>query len=628
MLQGNLFPPETSWAPPGEFPELSGLVGFDFETRDTRMATHGPGWPFHDPDGYVIGVSIHVESTGFTGYYPVRHEGGGNLDEGAVKRWLRGQFKAARERGLELVIANNGYEPGWAARWLGEDVDLWGPVWHDVQVAAPLLDEHRWSYSLDNLAKDYLGSRKSSEGLRDATRAFGLKNPGADMWRLPAPYVGPYGEQDAVLPVQLWRKFRPMMEEQGLLDAYALEQELIQVLYAMRKRGVPVNVDRAERAGKALRARELEALAELKRLTGLTVDPYVAQACAAALATEGITCPMTEKSGQPSVTGELLDEAERGGSKVAGLIRRARKSATVRSTFIEGHILRHQVGGRIHAEFHSLRGERGGTETHRFSSSNPNLQNVPNPEKDPETSFEVRACFEPEEGETWAAPDYSSQEPRWLVNYAERIAAPGAEAVGDKYRADPRTDYHQTVADMAGISRKVGKIINLAIPYGQQPGQSCEAIGLPVEYESGRNGKLYAKPGPEGAAFLEAYHAALPFVEPLIRKAKRTAEQRGYIVLPAGYRKRFPLKDGQRWYTHKALNHLIQGSAAIQTKKAMVEVHKAGHKLLISVHDELGCSVRDGEEAARIAEIMCEVEKLTVPMVCDVALGPSWGEAK
>ena len=79
--------------------------------------------------------------------------------------------------------------------------------------------------------------------------------------------------------------------------------------------------------------------------------------------------------------------------------------------------------------------------------------------------------------------------------------------------------------------------------------------------------------------------------------------------------------------TYKGLNRLIQGSAADQTKAAMVALHKAGFRVLLQVHDEIAISVKDKAQAEEAAKIMTHAVKMEVPSRADVEVGPSWGQA-
>jgi DNA polymerase I-like protein with 3'-5' exonuclease and polymerase domains len=82
----------------------------------------------------------------------------------------------------------------------------------------------------------------------------------------------------------------------------------------------------------------------------------------------------------------------------------------------------------------------------------------------------------------------------------------------------------------------------------------------------------------------------------------------------------------RRAFTYKALNKLIQGSAADQTKKAMVDCYAEGFVPMLTVHDELCFSIRDQEQALRIKEIMETGLPLKVPSKVDMELGDNWGE--
>jgi DNA polymerase-1 len=93
----------------------------------------------------------------------------------------------------------------------------------------------------------------------------------------------------------------------------------------------------------------------------------------------------------------------------------------------------------------------------------------------------------------------------------------------------------------------------------------------------------------------------------------------------ATYGETAPLK---RAYTYKALNRLIQASAADMTKQAMVDLYEAGERPLLQVHDELGCSVTSADHAKRIKQVMEDAIRLHVPNKCDIDIGPSWGETK
>ena len=130
---------------------------------------------------------------------------------------------------------------------------------------------------------------------------------------------------------------------------------------------------------------------------------------------------------------------------------------------------------------------------------------------------------------------------------------------------------------------------------------------------------------------MKTFDRKLPYVKALAKMCEQRAAQVGHIKTLSGRRCRFPDKEGGGWdWTHKALNRLIQGSSADQTKMAMVAVEEAGYgeSVQLQVHDELDASVVDRKEAEAIAEIMETVVTLRVPSKVDVEIGPNWGEIK
>lgn len=613
-----------TWTPPQEFPELYGTVAIDLETCDPYLKTHGASWAF-EGIGKVVGIA--VSSDNFTGYFPIAHESGGNLPYNTVVEWAREQFR----KDTPKVFANATYDLGWLNR-LGITVN--GEL-HDVQIAAPLLDEGRLSYSLDALGKDYLGRGKNTDGLKSAFMRTGL-DPKKDMWRLHASDVGEYAEEDARLTYDLHNLLMSKIKSepirgghQSLEPIYNLERSLIPVLIQMRKRGVKIDEEKAEILKKKWRAKEQDALLTIKKETGVDVNVWSANSLASVFDKLNIQYGRTAL-GAPSFPQTFLKTLDH---PVGSLIYQARRSQKVYSTFIDGTVGK-AVRGRVHCQFHPLRRDRDenngstmGTVSGRFSSTDPNLQQQPSPEKDKEVGVDIRSLFLPDEGEQWGALDYSAQEPRFTAHYAFVAQQKGADAAVNLYNEDPNTDFHQLVADICGIDRKPAKTINLGLAYGMGGGKLCEQLGLPT-VERDYKGTKYLAAGEEGVRILELYNAKVPFVSGLANLCKRMASQEGYVVTVLGRKCRFYKgKDGKHQHTHKALNRLIQGSSADQIKKAMVDMHKAGINIKVTVHDEIGISFSDNKQLSLAKEIMLNAVQLTVPSKVDIDTGRSWGEA-
>ena len=252
-LQMAMFAPKSEWVPPIELPDLTGAgkIAIDVETRDPNLKKNGPGWA--TGDGEVVGYAVAVD--GWSGYIPIRHLGGGNLDEKQVNKWLRKVFECPADK----IMHNAQYDLGWIKR-MGFTVN--GRI-IDTMLVASLLDENRFSYSLNALAYEHLGKTKSEKALVQAAREFGV-DPKAEMWKMPAMYVGPYAEVDAVLTLELWNYFSTMLGKEDLWSIANIELDLLPCLVDMTMRGVRIDVNRVERTRDMLLKREKEVMKEVK----------------------------------------------------------------------------------------------------------------------------------------------------------------------------------------------------------------------------------------------------------------------------------------------------------------------------------------------------------------------------
>jgi DNA polymerase I-like protein with 3'-5' exonuclease and polymerase domains len=320
-LQAPLFPPKSEWNPPEKIPNLSEAkeIAVDLETYDPDIKTKGPGWAINN--GYIAGVAIAVE--GWKGYFPIRHEGGGNFDEGIVKR----QVQKIMDLPCDKVFHNAAYDVGWL-RWWG--VEVKGKI-IDTLIAAPLIDENRFRYSLNELGKDYLKETKSEGLLYEAAREWGV-DAKAEMYRLPAMYVGPYAEQDAELTLKLWQFFKVEIIKQELSSIFDLETRLFPCLLDMKSKGVRVDLDKADRIKKDLQKKETTLLKQIKKDTGVDVDVWAAVSVAKAFDKLNITYERTEKSGQPKFDKNFLTTHKH---PLAKMVVQAREFNKARTTFID-----------------------------------------------------------------------------------------------------------------------------------------------------------------------------------------------------------------------------------------------------------------------------------------------------
>jgi len=626
MAQLSMFLPTSAWQPPKEFPQLTNakILSIDCETRDPNLLTSGPGGVRHD--GELVGVSIAADDN-FCGYFPIGHRDGGNLDKEQCIAWLRDTLGGNQPK----VGANLLYDLEWL-RATGIQVN--GPI-RDIQIAEPLIDEERdGGFSLNNLAKYYLNEEKDEKLLREAATLQGY-DPKSELWKLHSKYVGPYAEADARLPLLIWEKQEKILKDNDLWDIFLLESDLVPILLDMRFKGVRIDLEKAELLKEDSLSKEAELLNKLREIAGRVVEPWANHDIQFTFEKLGLWYPKTQH-GNPSFTADWLSSHEH---PFCQNLVEFRKINKMRRDFIEGICLKMQYNGRVHAQFHALRKDADGTRSGRFSSSTPNLQQIP--ARDEYWGPLVRSLFLPDEGAQWACLDYSQQEPRVLLHYAHLRRLRGSDEAVTQFNNNNATDFHQMVAEMASISRKQAKTINLGMFYGMGIYKLSQQLGLEMD---------------EAKSLFEQYHSRVPFVRQLASECSKAAAQRGQIRTllgrqrhfnmfePADSRNTWPNRESplnrtaaekvwegrplRRSMTHKALNALVQGSSADMMKKAMVDLYKEGIVAHITVHDELDLSVVDRDEAQRIATVMENCVQLNVPLKVDVETGPNWGDLK
>lgn len=613
----------TEWVPVDDLPVTPRdikEIAIDLETKDPRLKSHGPGWATGHGD--VVGIAVSYD--GFTAYLPFGHEGGGNLDRGIILKWFE---KEIAKHPSDKIFYNAAYDVGWLHR-LG--VKLEGRIL-DAMLAAPLLNENRFSYSLNAVAYDYMGEMKSEAALREAAQEFGV-DPKGELYKLPATFVGEYAEADARLTLQLWQTFKSELSKEDLWQVFDLETEVLPLCIEMTRRGVRVDLDQAERLKQDLLKEVKKILSGIKKETGISIELWAAASIAKVFDQLEIPYGRT-KTGLPSFTKNFLSQHEH---PIAQQIAEAREYDKIGNTFLSS-IFRYAEKDRIHGHINQLRSEGGGTVSGRISMSNPNLQQIP--ARNPDMARKIRGLFLPEEGEQWASMDFDQQEPRILVHFSSLTnkGLTGSDVFVDAYKTKQNTDFHQMVADIAEIPRKQAKTINLGIMYGM--GQTKLAEQLDVSTD-------------EAKRLMRQYHDDVPFVKELMDAVQRKVSHRdkgGFVRSLLGRKCRFDLWEPnlfvssralpkeeahieygdniKRAYTYKALNRLIQSSAADQTKASMAAIYKEKNKIpLVQIHDELAFSVADKKEARELCDVMENSVELQVPTPCDISLGPNWGD--
>ena len=610
-----MFEAQTEWVKPDEFPDLrqADTIAIDLETHDPDLKTLGSGSIVGR--GKVVGIAVAVD--GYSGYFPFDHEGGGNLEKSKVIQW----FTDICQSPADKVFHNAMYDVCWI-RAMGIKIN--GNI-YDTMIAASLVNENRFRFDLNSLGWDYVGRGKNETELKAAAKEWGI-DPKADMWKLPSMYVGNYAERDAELTLDLWKVMQKELSDQDLGSIFELETDLFPCLVDMRFLGVKVDVSKAHELKRQLTLQEEMLLHKIKKDTGLEIQIWAARSIAKVFEKLNLPFERTEKTKAPSFTKNFLSSHEH---PLVKMIAEAREVNKAHTTFIDT-IIKYEHLGRIHADINQIRSDSGGTVTGRFSYSNPNLQQIPARNKD--LGPMIRSLFVPESNCEWGCFDYNQQEPRLVVHYASLDQDASVFNVKNAYN-EGDADFHTIVAKMADIPRLQAKTINLGLFYGMGKAKLQAELGVSKE---------------KAEELFSLYHNRVPFVKSLMKSVSNRAQHRGQIRTLLGRLCRFHLWEPnsfgmhkalpfeqavqehgpgiRRAYTYKALNKLIQGSAADMTKKSMLELYKEGIIPHIQIHDELDISVESDKQAKRIIEIMESAVDLEIPNKVDYESGKNWGD--
>ncbi|ARB06150.1 DNA polymerase [Dinoroseobacter phage vB_DshS-R5C] len=623
----------TDWVPP-EYRSIAGMkrIGLDIETHDPNLKELGSG--AHRKDGKICGIALAYSETDAS-YYPTAHETGPNV-ENPDTFWERMRNEARDFEG-EMVGTNLQYDLDWLRTEQG--VIFPKAKFRDVQIAEPLLDENRLSYKLDILAKDHLNERKATDELQALYGGAYIEN-----FHLVHPaHATTYGRGDVLLPWRIMDKQIKLLEDDGLFDLFKIESALFPLLLEMRYRGVRIDFEKAQESYDRLEQEENEIVDRLSNIAGVQVDIWSADSIGVAYDKLGLDYVRTSR-GKPSFTKDWLNASD---DELAPLIVKARANSKIKGTFIKSYILDSHVNGRLHCMFNQLKSDEGGTVSGRFSSSGPNLQNIP--ARDPVLGPLMRSMFIPEEGMLWGSLDWSQIEYRMLVHYAEVTKGIDASSAVRMYRNDPSTDFHSMASEITGVPRKQAKNVNFGVVYGMGVPKLAAGLGVSLE---------------EAQDIMAMFQENAPFMRGMLDRCSNAASQRGFIRTVLGRKRRFNMwevrvqgekephfvsedeldafregkriRSERRAFTHKALNALLQGSAADLMKKAMVDAWEAGvYDIMVphlTVHDELNQSVPDtpeGHEAfGELRHIMETTMELSIPIRADGTMGHNWDEAK
>jgi DNA polymerase I-like protein with 3'-5' exonuclease and polymerase domains len=643
-------------------------VAVDIETWDPGLKTKGLGAV--RGEGFITGVAVATGKD--TAYFPLNHS---DIDPESIDQdqiWKVLNDRIFQNEKITKVFHNAMYDVCWIRAVTGKMMK--GRL-VDTMIAASVIDENRFKYSLDSLSKDYLNDTKYKYDLQNKTLEWSggmVKDPMSNMHKLPASIVKDYAKQDVDLTLKLWNLFNKKLdevlytrvnedgskEEKTCRQIFELETKLFPCLVDMKFKGVKIDVEKATAFGKHLTKRRDQVVQAIKNKTGVKIDLWASASIKVLLEKLDIKdYKVTPKSKMPQLPKDYLKTHK---NKCLRMIAKAREYDKTVNTFIDG-LLGYVHKGRIHADINQIRSDQGGTVTGRFSMSNPNLQQIPS------KGFigrKMRELFTPEDGCVWGSFDYSQQEPRIVVHYAIKLGLPGTTDLKNEFDKED-ADFHQIVADMAKISRTQAKTINLGLFYGMGKLKLQAELGLD---------RMGAK------KLFDEYHAKVPFVRqlsqdliefasdnrllftlhdrfcrfdkfestdkhwnnetnrfdpvPLYTEEKAKQAYQAEVTekykddkIPADYMKHFD-RHYVPAFTYKALNRLIQGGAADMTKKAMVDLYEKGILPQIQIHDELCLSIKDDKQAMEVKETMERAIPLEVNNKTNYKHGKNWGTIK
>jgi DNA polymerase-1 len=635
-------------------------IELDCETQGLRW------WDGDRPGGIALGLP---SDAGWRSVYlPYRHEIGPNHSPEAVREWANREL-----RGVNIANANTRFDIH-TLREDGVDLEALGCTFEDVQHQAALLDDHRQRMSQESLCNDYL---------KDESKQLAVGNvllDGRKMMSYPSGMVAVRAEADVRQVHKLRAVFAPMLKAQDLLRVKALEDKLIPVVCEMEKNGAPIDMEKLRRWVTRSEKEVKDNLLLIREQVGFPVDPKKNGDMVRVF--EKLELPLSyTASGAPSFT-DLIMKAQ-SGHPIIYLIRRTLKLINLRSKYLVADLERVSSNGILRYALHQLRATKGdeesgdgggeaGTVSGRFSSTaaiaDEEGQNIQQRmkaakqrvafgfEEDDETHDEeiyiIRelhipdrvACPEAE----WLAADAKQVEYRLFAHHANN------PRIIQAYKDNPDLSFHKEThsyvkASVPHLTYRGMKDVNFMKIYGGGLAKMSLMLGFITfadfaELEQMDGKKKWNDPRLDKAKQIDKiYQREIPEVGPLLKRASHLAREdcadwcdlddklhrqykhRGYVTTIEGRRARFP--NSQR--THKALNCVIQGTAADIMKRKLIELHAAreytGLLMRFTVHDEVDGDARRKETAERVREVLdSQSYNLRVPILWDVSTGATW----
>jgi DNA polymerase-1 len=439
--------------------------------------------------------------------------------------------------------------------------------------------------------------------------------------------AAPYACADVDMTLRLANLLQPELDDRALRKLYSeVEMPLVPVIVDMQRAGVKLDVAFLEEMGQELGQRLGELGEEIEGHVGHPLNINSTQQLSVALFDEmALAEPWMRrgKSGHYSTAADVLEKLH-DRHPVIELILEHRQLSKLKGTYVDAlPALVNPRTGRVHTSFNQT-----GSVTGRFSSSNPNLQNIP---IRTDLGRKVRRAFIADEGWLLLAVDYSQVELRVLAHISGDPAMLAAFARGEDIHASTAAAiYGVPLQDVTRDQRRVAKMTNFAISYG------VTGYGLSERTEL---------TPPEADAFIETYFDTYPRVKEYIDRTRDQAREQGYVETLLGRRRYFP-ELGTQARVHRnvrdaafrmAINAPIQGTAADILKVAMNrlwrELKGRGQRsrMILQVHDELVLEVPEdelGPVASLVTRTMEGAYELDAALKADTKEGRNWLEMK
>lgn len=571
-------------------------IVFDVETTGTDI--------FSD---YIVGHVITAIKADVHAYIPTKHRTKSKqLDHDYVMHSLKPYYE---REDLGKLAHNAKFDMHMLAN---EGVTLRGLTW-DTQVAMHVLNENEPSKRLKDLVTKYLGIPSQTYEQLFGKRGF---HEVSDLKTALA-----YAAKDGDVTRKLRDFQREHMQRTDLLDYYNdVENPLIPYVVEMERAGFVIDRDRAKELADEQAQKLVELDRKLRKAFGVDDDfNFNSQAQLVDLLYGKLKLDKyfkkadikKTKSGAWPTNKAALNFLKHHHEGVQMLMdyRAASKSF---GTYFDKMPKSAKADGRVYGQFN-----QDTTDTGRFSSSEPNMQNIPKVAK---------TMFVAPKGYVILSGDFSQQEPRILTH------ASGEPYLTEIYQSG-RDFYSTAAAKLFDVSieecgdgskyRKMMKTGLLAVMYGTSPPTLAKQLGITRT---------------EAEKFIDDFYAEYTDVKRFMDGLVKHARKHGYIRMLFGRKRRVPdIKAREFWKKSRAerqvKNSFVQGSAAIQTKKTMIAVgalcRRKGWQIAFSIHDEIGVYAPETitrEDVQEFEDVMLNTVRLNVPNKVDVELSRRWGE--